>query len=655
MAHKVLLVVSLAAGLCGCAGRLLPMTPVDVVALQQARAGKAALSKMWAGFPGVMLLAEDLLEHEIEQSTGQWTLYRVRIRRYLVLDAEDEEMTTFKFTTGKDWVLRKADLVVLPPDGEPRRYGLEKLVKQAKDKHKTVYKLAYPAVTSGTIIAERTEEQHIDQAKDPDVGHTLWINLPLPCLKRRVAYVHPSNWVVLTKRIGPDRRVGWKARPASGSRRIISVEQADVPPLPDEPFSSYNREDGTYLGLTVNHFQVNYLSYYGATSWKKLAAKFRKYVIDNDAVFSGSVGELTRKLVSGISDPEKRVTAIASYVQRNIKKDEEYEKKDFADVLKTGRGSPSQITGLTHLMIKKAGLQSRYVLIHSARRGHFDKRYLSWNTFDLPAVSVRLGQRERFILPFIKNLPMDLLPAFAQGRKAMRIGKEGFDGFFTTPVLEAGDSRVNELYRVRVDPKGLLQVKEQRTFHGHAAFNKRRELEDLKEDELQKKLKEDLTYTDGQVKLESARVVNREDPHKPLEILYVYTIENLLTLAGDEAVLQTAGLLAPTSRAKKVLQSKRRVRPIRIYGDISFTRKVELVLPAGWSPETRLQDASLKNRYGEVQVRYDTKSAGLVKAEQVLRLRRSKGPASEVKKLEELLGKGKGLQVPSIVFRISKP
>lgn len=650
MSRRALLVAMFLVGAGGCAGRLLPLTPVDVMALERERVRAAELTQKWAGHPGVMLLAEDLLEHEIEQSTGQWTLYRVRVRRYLVLDAGDEDMTTFKQTTGKDWRLRKVELVVLPPGGKAKRFGLDDLVKQAKDKDKTVYKLAYPAVTAGTIIAERTEQQHIDQASDPNIGHTLFINLPLPTLRRRVAYVHPSSWVVLIKRIG--RKVGWRTRHVSGGRRMVSVERTDVPPLPDEPFSPHGREDGTYLALTINFFQVNHLSYYGPTSWKKLAGRFRKYVVDNDAVFSGRVQELTNKLVAGIQQPQKRMEAIVRHVQRNIKQDEEYEKKDFAEVLKTGRGSARQITGLTHLMLKKAGIQSRYVLIHSARRGHHDSRYLSWATFDLPAVSAQVDGKEQLVLPFVKGLLPGLLPPFAQGRRAMRIGDKGFEAFFTTPFAGSGHSRVDELYRVRVDPKGVLHIEEERTYRGHAAFSRRRKLEDLKDDELQKELRDDLTYTDGQVKVRSAKVVDLKDAEKPLKIRYSYTVDNLVTLAGDEAVLQTAGLFAPTSRARKVLQSKRRVRPIRVYGDVTYHREVVLALPAAWAPEAPLKSTAVKNRYGELTTRYAS-SPGQVKAEQTLRLRRSQGPASEIGKLEELLGKGAGLQVPSIVFRVA--
>ncbi len=652
MAQRYVMVVSLAALLCGCGGRMFAMTPVDVTALQQARGAASTLTKKWAGYPGVILLAEDMLEHNIEAGTGQWTLFRVRVRRYLVLDAEDEEMTTFKLTTKENWELRNAEIVVLAPGGTPRRYGVEDLVKQ-QDGKKTVYKLAYPRITTGTVVEERSEVQHIDQSQDPSLRHSIWLSSQLPCLKRRVAYSHPPRWVVMVKRINPSGGLGWKAH-RSHDRRVIRCEKTDIPPLPEELFSPYSREDGIYLRLSVMHFEVNRLAYHGPTTWKKYAAKFRKYVVNNDAVFSGRVGDLTEKLVSKISDPQKRLEAIVSHVQRTIKVDEAYERKDFADVLKTGRGSPSQITGLTHLMLKKAGLDSRYILIHSARRGYFHRAFVVHGEFDLPAISVAaVGGERRIFLPFVKNLPIGLLPPFAQGRVAMKIGQDGFDGYIVTPTPKESTSRVDEMFQVRVDPKGVLQVKEERTYHGLAAFARRHKLQDLKEDELQKELKDDLTYTDGQVKLVSARVVDREAPDKPLKVLYEYTIDNLLTLAGDEAVLQTAGLLAPTSRARKVLKGKKRVRPIRIYQDTTFHREVELSLPAGWSPETKLEDKRHKNHFGELSVHFDTSKQGVVKAVQTLRLNRGKGPPSEIGKLQQLLGKAAGMGVPSVVFKIA--
>ena len=348
--------------------------------------------------------------------------------------------------------------------------------------------------------------------------------------------------------------------------------------------------------------------------------------------------------------PWSRFKAIVEYVQRTIRRDEEWEKKDFTKVLETKRGSRYQTTGLTRMMLKEAGLDAHFVLIHSAVDGHYDKIFVSGSELDVAAVMVRIDGKELLAIPYRRGLRIGVLPADLQGRKALKISDKGFDGYFTTPVMTADKDRRVDRFSVTLTPDGELQVKEVRTYHGLSAYEARDDLEDLKPAELKKKLKKWRTYDDGEAKVTRSKVRHRDQPEKPLVIEYDYTIDNLVTLAEDEAIMQTGGLLSSSTRKKRLDARDRRIRPLRSYREHIYQRDIELRLPKGWSLARVPKDNAFKNRLGQVSIRFDASKSGVLRVSQERTMKRFNLPPSAFKDLVQLVGKRNKLNVPTLVF-----
>jgi hypothetical protein len=596
------------------------------------------------------LLRETVIEHEVMSLSGYWTLHQTYVGRYVVIDPSDSGTGTFSITTEKDEELTNVELIVVPPEGEPRKYGRDVLIRQEKAGGKASYKFAYPSVTRGTIVEERTELNYGDQRKEPTLRHRSRLRTRWPCQRVRVVYAYPKEWGVQVKRIAEGKALDYRVHDRGGKRHIV-YEQTDVPPLPLEPYAPYFYEDGLQFRVAATLIRLSNWAYYAPIDWKAFAKQFRKYVVENDAVFSTRVSATARQVVRGLPDAEQRFRAIVGYVQRTIRADEDYEEKDFADVLKTGRGSPWQTVGLTYRMLRKAGLDTEFVLIHPATNGYFDPTFVHRGELDEAAVASRIGGRLFLALPQRKYLPVGLIPPALQGRPALRITDEGFAGFFTAPTHDATANRIQRRFDIRVSPGGSLDVHSEVTSHGLRAYGTRREIGQMKPDELKKWMKETLKYADGEAKLTSSEVLNLEDTEKPLVLRRAYTIDNLLTLAGNEAVLQTSGLLAARMRATRRGQLEDRVRPIHIHGDREVVQEVELRLPPGWSLQTKLANAETSNQFGEASVVYDTAVPGLLRVRSRLFLRRIERPRGEFKALTRLLDRGEKLDVPSLVFR----
>lgn len=650
MVRATLLGVVLGVALGGCSGQLFPFETILALAAGQPWPNTAALAKAHAGSPGVNLLAEDYLEHSLSADKMDWTLHSIRVRRTLVLDAEDEEITTYELELGKKKHLAAIEIKVIPPGKPARRYGLKDLVRQEKEEGKVSYKFAIPDVTHGTIIDWRREV--VTEDDFPDRTHTMWLSQRLPTLRSRITYVHPRRWGLKIKDTPAMSAFKKSSRKGGKGKQVVTYEMANVPPMDDVPFSPYFQEDGMYVTFSLYYVIMGTGYAEAAKTWKAFGAKFKEYFVDNDDAFSGKVAKTTAGLIKGLTSDEQKVAAITKYLHDNVKVAKEYEKRDFTDVLDAGLGSRWQIVGLAHKMLRVAGVDSRYTVIHSARGGHFDKAFISFNEFDAAALMVTLGGKQALLLPYDRDLPRGLTPPPLQGRTAIRMNKDGFDSFFTTAVESGHENRVVERYDVQVQPDGALQVTEEREYHGLAAYWQRKKLRDLKADELKKKLRDALTYADGEVKLERAEAKNLEAVDKPVRVLYAYRITNLIMIAEDEAVMQTAGLLAPTSTAKDLWQGDRRHRPIYVPAEVSYARHIKLKLPASWALQTKLKDAREENKYGAVEVKVSADAQGALGYTQTLKLKRGTYPASELKAFGELLGLGKRLRVPTLVFAV---
>jgi transglutaminase-like putative cysteine protease len=647
--RPILLLLALLGLAAGCASRVFPFEPIDLDKLRSERGRVEQLMKEHKDHAAVFLLVEHGLEHDVELGTGHWSVRGFHILRYLVIDEKDKELTTFDRRLSKNFRIKRAEIVVLPPDGEPRRFTEADLVQEKATGKRVRYKLAYPAVTRGTIIEERWETVCADPLKAPVFHRSFKLRYSYPTLRVAGGFVCPKEWSLAIKKAAGKLDVDLYE---SKGKHVLIARRQNVPAQPDEVYSPYDSEDGDYLRVSVTGARTPSMVYYARTTWEKVAKSHLKYVVENDAVFSRRVARQSEAITKGITDPRARMEAIVGWVQAKIRVQEEWEEKDFADVLKSRCGRPWQITGLTHQLLRKAGLDSEFVMIHSAKDGEFDKQYVNTVEPDIGAVMVRIGDKTHLALPYLKGLPIGLIPGFLQGRPALRIGEEGFAGFTTTPVHGPDRSLTEERYSVKLSREGLLEVDEERLHHGLAAYRLREKLKDLKGKKLKDKLKKMLTYTEGKIDLKVARVEGRDDAKKPLRIVYHYTIDNLVTIADDEAVMQTAGLFSPSWQHKKI--RARRLRPVCNHAARRYRRTITLRLPSGWSPEKLPADVSFRNRLGQVSTRYRIADDRL-EVEQTRTMKRFHHPPGAAHELHDLLGKHKKLDVPTLVLRIGQP
>lgn len=614
-----------------------------------------AYKKTYADYDGVYLMREYVVEHAQRPYVGgqySWDIYKIGTLRYVVLNPDAEWLTTFKLDVEKGEELKNAFITVIAPDGSVRQFDKGDLREEVDSDGDRVYKLAYPGIVEGSIVDEGYEI-HYDPNYKPEVRHQIPLQFAIPCERLSVRYAYPDEWTIKTRKSADGSPVLF--RTLSEPERdllVLAYDNTDIAAVPREIYSPYLKEFADYLDLSLAEYKIG--SYTHSTvpeSWKEYAESYRSYALEKGSPQSRAIGKQVEKIVEKSDSPMQKMKKIVAWVQKEIVVDWDQPNRHFRDLLQSKRGKPYLICGVTRAMLENAGITSSLVLIHSAEEGPFDSTYLHWGAFYQAGVTAQIDGKTFYLFPWIKNYPVEQVPVYFQGQPALVITDEGYGGFETVPYGSIAGNRIQSGYDVEIDEEGVMRVAETREFYGEAAYELRRTFEGLNEEKLEKEIRDMLSYEGGEVKLEKYELEKRDDYSQPLVVRMTYTIDNLVTVTPDEAIVRSEGLFSPAARTGYKLDTLKRRTPIRIYNDEQYLKRVSVRVPAGWRLIETPKPVSEKNRFGEISASYSY-AEGVLTVEHTRRLQRSDGTAAEAGELQAIVGKRSKLNVPTLIFRV---
>lgn len=581
--------------------------------------------------------------------TSYWSLYRIYNARYVIINPDVEELTTFALFTEKNVIIKDAEFIVKPLGGGARHYSKEVLIKQ-EDEGGVRYKFVFPDVGQGTVIDYRvtTKFQSVD-ISDIALDYEIDLHSPYPCMHRRAYFIVPKSWGLSCKYLG-DEKIKNLSTYNKEQKHGYIYRESNIPALPDERYSPYRQQDSPNLNITLTYIETAGSYFKSEYTWDWLAEQHRVYLLENDFVFSNLIGKTTKRLISKTTDPKQRLLTVVDYVRRHIHLDEYAKGGALSEVLKKKRGTAKQISGLTYAMLKKADIDVDFLLIHGAEKGAFDRAFVSVSEMENSALRATIDGESIYIAPYLDNLGVGLLPPNLQGRMAIPISEKGPGEFFVTPVMKPEDSQSEFFYSIAVDETGLIEVEERQRYKGLSAYGLREQLYENTTDEKQKYLEELATYQEGGVEIMSSKLFNTDDPEKPLEIELKYRIDDLVTFAGNEILMQTGGLVSKPNRSIKEKRSEHRMRPVQIHYSEIRKRRFVITYPETWSLETKFRSRKLKTGFGIATLIFK-KSSRQIAIEQSLVLNAARGPAESIDVLQRLLDEGENIKISAIVFK----
>jgi len=614
-----------------------------------------ALELQYPGVDGVFLEQDTALENVTEENfflnTSKWEFFETHSCRYVLFNPDSQHLSTFVAHVKQGYSMEGAALDITYPDGRAKHYTKGDLKSELDSKGATTYKFIYPEVQKGCVISEGYVVKPDSCLSTPPIDHDVPLQFSIPCQKVSFRYLFPSRWDAQLKQLGSGRSLPVKiTEQPEANKRLMTYLAKDVPAVESEPFSPFFKEVSDYAEIMVTSLSLQGVAPYRTPdSWSAFGNRFRNYVIDKDPIFSGRVRKTAREAIASSKTDLEKLEAVVTWLQENMQV--EYSKGNFADNLIQKKGSMYQITGLASSMLREAGISAKYLLIHSAEDGYFDKTFFSNDELYIPALMVNLAGKDFVVFPYLKKMPVSHLPERFQGQAALAISGEGEPSLVTLPMGNQAHNESIENYAVAIQEDGQVNINEERILQGQDAYAVRRTLSDLNKQETEKVLKSLLTYTEGQVSFNSFSFVDQEDYAKPLKIQLDYVIDNLITLTPEEVLFNTAGLFSPASRLKNKVETKNRQNPVRIYFDETLKKHITLSYPATWTLATRLEDLKLENPFGAILAAYHPQD-GKLEVEQTLTLRKSSEPKESFPDLLSLIGKKSRLSIPALVFKV---
>ena len=617
----------------------------------------AAYEAKYGKEDGVFLDFDESIEHSTSRRRGaygedSWTYEEILHRKYIVLNPDVEELTTFSLSTTKSAEIGVLYLRVTSPDGKTTEYGLKDLIKESTSKWGVQYKFIYPSIVKGSVIEEGYELGYDAYKQGAALQEEIPFQFDIPCERVSFTYAFPDWWELYVKDVGVEGGVPFAVKRDMENMKIVCTWTAvNVPAIKQEPFQPYFKQMSKYIEFMVSDFRMGALHLTTAKEWHELIVDHWRELTDREGngLFTSRVEATTEELMKGKTAPIEKLTTILDYVQNTIEPAEDYENRDFADVLKDKKGDSYDVTGLTNMMMEKAGLNTNFILVHSEQEGHFDPKYYSFNQLSIPAIHATVEGNEYVLLPYRKDIPYDYIPDYLQGQTYVVVSDTSKAELRTIPTGTQTKNIVSERYELAIGTDGMITVKETNTIEGTYGYTLREVLATMKQSARDKFLKELISYSEGQVNITSFAVENEKEYKKPLVLRYSYTIDNLVTLTPDEVLFHTAGLLAPTSLKDFQVEAEDRESPIQIHYNEEYEKVIEIKYPEGWEIKTTLRPFEVENIYGSLKMEVE-KGDHVVKVKQVSKLKKSSGPKQSVPMLARLTGSKANTNLPTIVF-----
>jgi hypothetical protein len=612
-----------------------------------------AYARKYEGFDGVYLNHDVVFEHVTSQvlNSVKWSFFETWKRSYVVLNPDAENLSTFAAKVPSGRALEQAYLSVTSPTGQVQRFTKDDLKAEAGPKGAMTYRLAYPNVKKGSIVREEFVIACDNAYDDFPITHDVPLQFDIPAERVSFKYLYPSWWRIQVKEVQAGKTPATLTTTDEDAKKAtLSYKAEDVPAVMKEPYAPFFKEVANYVALRVTHLSLGRAYYDAPADWNAFAKRFANYAIDREPKVSGRVANTAADLTRACKTDQEKLEAVIRFVQTEIKPGAHLD-GNFADMLIKKTGNLYQVTGLAKSLLAKAGIENRFLLIHSAEDGYFDRRFITNDEIYIPALQATVDKRTFVVFPYIPNLPIDYVPEPYQGQAALAIEDQYRSELTTFPKDDSSQKATEENYDLELLEDGRIHVKEQKVFRGAMAYGVRQGLEHLTPEETDKALKRLLTYSEGKVDLEKRDIQDLGDYKKPLVINLEYTIDNLLTVTPEEVVFNTAGLFAPSSRLKMKVDPKERQNPIVIHYDEETDKRITLRFPKKWALTTPLKDLSVETIFGKTEARYALSGSTLTVA-QSLSLKKAFEPKEKLDDLLSITGKRSRLYIPSLVFKV---
>jgi tetratricopeptide (TPR) repeat protein len=309
----------------------------------------------------------------------------------------------------------------------------------------------------------------------------------------------------------------------------------------------------------------------------------RDALADKDIVDPAAV-RLARSVLgeSWNGDPEARARRLYDWVVANV--------EDTGDLFGLAPMMLRQRTGnrarILRYLYSLNGLDAEIVLARSLGSDATESELADPDTYEVPLVLLRAGDREIFLSTDDRGAPFGYLSQLVRGQEALRL-TEGAPRI-RIPRGEAGSDRRAVAIAITLRSDGSAEAEVRETFRGAGAVSWREDLEGVPAAVLEQRFEE--AYVSRLVpgaRLLSLRISGREEREEPLVFEYRFEVGSIGRRQGREWIVPG---IFPTALAPSFAHAATRETPELVAPSVDIDLQIRWNLPDG-SPPPRAPEA----------------------------------------------------------------
>ncbi len=303
----------------------------------------------------------------------------------------------------------------------------------------------------------------------------------------------------------------------------------DVPAFKAEPFMTCEED---YVSKI--NFALAYIDYPNQPT-KEVMGTWEK--LNNDLLESEDFGQAIERtmflkekaiaLTAGITDPQKKMEAIHTYVKTNIEWDGE---KDYLlgnpkKIMEEKKGTSGDINLILASMLQKVGLDVDMVLLSTRDHGFVREQFPMRRQFNYVVCGVNL-EGKRYLLDATEPLlPYNVLPERCLNGKGFVVSatKSGW-----TPIVAPAKERHVVNAELTLTEEGELKGKVTQVHEGYGAYEARQALKKHGEENYVKNYCARDNWT-----VEKSEVAGQKELNKPAQEVLTVSIQDHAVVAGD--------------------------------------------------------------------------------------------------------------------------
>lgn len=393
---------------------------------------------------------------------------------------------------------------------------------------------SYPSTQEGTIY-EMEYSLILDNLRFLPV---LFTASYIPILDLQIEISYPENVDLTLDFYNLDKESYGIDRAKKGKKITQTISRQQIPELAffnDAPSISYYCPQ---VFMRIRSYTIDGVEKPFLRNPKDLHDYYKSWIKDIDNDEDNSLTTLVDSIVADSPTEFEKVKAIYYWVQDNIKyiafEDgvAGFVPAKPAAVCKSRYGDCKGMAGLTHQMLKIAGIKSHLTWIGS-RDLPYTYTQLPTPSVDNHMITTYIKDGEYYFLDATGgNVPIDQTTAFIQGKQALINVGTGFE-IKEVPVQPASSNYIHDSTTVSIE-NGNLKGTGIAIFGGLYRNLFRRRIQSNSPEETRELFKKTLEKGSNKFRLDSIEIIDTNNKDKAITVNYQFTLPDYVKSYGDE-------------------------------------------------------------------------------------------------------------------------